>query len=429
MSTEMELTLEQTQQGVSYEVSNIRVILLTVKMEILLESTSNKLMVEHAEFDESDTHVLERFDTLAGNPIKEILRKLNLPDHRSILTDSKMVVKEMIEAYEGILEERRNDVINRHWEQNYNEAMEEVAKETSAHASFIVKNNVGNDGSIRMTTTSKQDEVKLLIMESNLLDSSRGCRIAVRWDPFIMVSIISCQKEMFISFIYGENDHKDRVALWNNLRAHNEAIEEYPWVILGDFNLSNAYASFLPFVSSDHSPAILTFLDVVGRKKRSLRFMNYLTKKNEFLKVVEEHWNAPVSGFLREELKKVQRELDKDPGDAEGDHNSAYFHKVVKGRKSRSRIGAVNDECGNSFKDNEVAGQFVKHFQNFLSTKDQVFPLEDPSNLFTKKLSNSDAVKMVENVTDEEIKVALFDIDDDKASGPDGFTSKFFKAS
>ncbi|GKE87054.1 hypothetical protein Tco_1564529, partial [Tanacetum coccineum] len=29
------------------------------------------------------------FDTLAGNHVKEILLKLNLPDHRSILTDSK----------------------------------------------------------------------------------------------------------------------------------------------------------------------------------------------------------------------------------------------------------------------------------------------------------------------------------------------------
>ncbi|GJY79560.1 hypothetical protein Tco_0485361 [Tanacetum coccineum] len=40
MPTEMELTLEQTQQGVSYEV-----LVFTMKMEILLEPTSNKLMV------------------------------------------------------------------------------------------------------------------------------------------------------------------------------------------------------------------------------------------------------------------------------------------------------------------------------------------------------------------------------------------------
>ncbi|GJZ66860.1 hypothetical protein Tco_0630100 [Tanacetum coccineum] len=55
-------------------------------MEILLEPTSNKLMVEHAEFDESNANVLERFYTSAGNPVKEILLKLNLPDHR-ILKD------------------------------------------------------------------------------------------------------------------------------------------------------------------------------------------------------------------------------------------------------------------------------------------------------------------------------------------------------
>ncbi|GJW68457.1 hypothetical protein Tco_0122881, partial [Tanacetum coccineum] len=40
----------------------------------------------HAEFDESNANVLERFYTLAGNPVKEILLKLNLPDHR-ILKD------------------------------------------------------------------------------------------------------------------------------------------------------------------------------------------------------------------------------------------------------------------------------------------------------------------------------------------------------
>ncbi|GKC91707.1 hypothetical protein Tco_1152356, partial [Tanacetum coccineum] len=47
----------------------------------------------HAEFDESETHVLERFETSAGNPVKDILLKLNPPDHKSILMDSKMEVK------------------------------------------------------------------------------------------------------------------------------------------------------------------------------------------------------------------------------------------------------------------------------------------------------------------------------------------------
>ncbi|GJU77120.1 putative reverse transcriptase domain-containing protein [Tanacetum coccineum] len=79
MPTEMDAKnweLNQT-SGVSYEVS-----VFTMKMEILLEPTSNKLMVEHAEYDESNTSVLERFNTTAGNPVKKILLKLNLSDHR-----------------------------------------------------------------------------------------------------------------------------------------------------------------------------------------------------------------------------------------------------------------------------------------------------------------------------------------------------------
>ncbi|GJR10335.1 hypothetical protein Tco_0792987 [Tanacetum coccineum] len=91
-----------------------------MKMEILLESTSNMLMgvtcvylriklvtterndgaihknqtcsemiIEHAEYDESNTYVLERFNTSAGNPVKKILLKLNLSDHRLC----KMVVE------------------------------------------------------------------------------------------------------------------------------------------------------------------------------------------------------------------------------------------------------------------------------------------------------------------------------------------------
>ncbi|GJX98336.1 hypothetical protein Tco_0355355 [Tanacetum coccineum] len=88
-----------------------------MKMEILLESTSNKVMVEHAEFDESNTPMLERFYTSAGNPIKEILLKLNLPDHRSILMDSKMEVKVLIlNAFANdYLIDAKEDIVDKDW--------------------------------------------------------------------------------------------------------------------------------------------------------------------------------------------------------------------------------------------------------------------------------------------------------------------------
>ncbi|GKE00044.1 hypothetical protein Tco_1388027, partial [Tanacetum coccineum] len=90
--TEMELVLEQTQQGTSYEVS--------VSAEGVKELKRN--------FDESDTYVLERFNTPAGNPIKNILLKLNLSDHRSILMDSKEYFKMVMEI---ILHETTKKII------------------------------------------------------------------------------------------------------------------------------------------------------------------------------------------------------------------------------------------------------------------------------------------------------------------------------
>ncbi|GJR83826.1 hypothetical protein Tco_0154611 [Tanacetum coccineum] len=82
----MELVLEQTQQGTSYEVS--------VSAEGVEESKRKvKIKGEKKEALLTLRQKPERFYTSAGNPVKEILLKLNLPDHKSILTDSKIEVK------------------------------------------------------------------------------------------------------------------------------------------------------------------------------------------------------------------------------------------------------------------------------------------------------------------------------------------------
>ncbi|GKA98534.1 RNA-directed DNA polymerase, eukaryota, reverse transcriptase zinc-binding domain protein, partial [Tanacetum coccineum] len=164
---------------------------------------------------------------------------------------------------------------------------------------------------------------------------------------------------------------------------------------------------------------------------------------------------------LREELKRVQNCLDKDPDcvhlreeeyvfcnaykeaarDEEmvlrqktkiqwlkdGDQNSAYFHNSLKGRMFRSRIEVVYDSEGHKYEGDYIAPKFVDHFSKFLGTEDEVFPIEDPDSLFINKLDAQCADYMVRPVLDDEIKFAMFSIEDDKAAGPDGYTSKFFK--
>ncbi|GJS99999.1 hypothetical protein Tco_0821169 [Tanacetum coccineum] len=59
----------------------------TMKMEILLELTSNKLMV--GKLGDSDVHTLEDLTLILEILLRRFFLRLNLPDHRSILTGSE----------------------------------------------------------------------------------------------------------------------------------------------------------------------------------------------------------------------------------------------------------------------------------------------------------------------------------------------------
>ncbi|GKG12205.1 hypothetical protein Tco_0346442, partial [Tanacetum coccineum] len=91
----------------------------------------------------------------------------------------------------------------------------------------------------------------------------------------------------------------------------------------------------------------------------------------------------------------------------EGDHISAYFHNFLKGRLNRSRIISIKDDVGVVYHDGDVAPKFVDHFQTFLGTCDETFPIEDLDGLFIKKIDAVRALHMVKDVTNEEIKSAL----------------------
>nr|GEX02975.1 retrovirus-related Pol polyprotein from transposon TNT 1-94 [Tanacetum cinerariifolium] len=94
--TEIELVMEQTQQGTSHEVSVSAEGVEELKRNVRIKSVKKEsLHTLKAEIGliHMLSEKLKRFDTLVGNHVKEILHKLNLPDHRSILTNSKENLK------------------------------------------------------------------------------------------------------------------------------------------------------------------------------------------------------------------------------------------------------------------------------------------------------------------------------------------------
>ncbi|GJV15390.1 hypothetical protein Tco_1360713 [Tanacetum coccineum] len=196
------------------------------------------------------------------------------------------------------------------------------------------------------------------------------------------------------------------------------------------------YANFMPYLSSDHCPAVLTIPDVIRSKPRSFRFMNFLADKSDFLKVVKDNWNVEIEGYnmfkLTERLKALKKHMinmNKKNGNV---FDKAYKYASIDEEKllrQKTKVEWLKEEDSNTkYFHNVIKGRFVFNFSNFLGTCDKIFKIEDPASLFTKKLDVEKAVEMIKPISDEEIKGALFSIEDNKSAGPNGYTSRFFKA-
>ncbi|GJX36511.1 RNA-directed DNA polymerase, eukaryota, reverse transcriptase zinc-binding domain protein [Tanacetum coccineum] len=92
-----------------------------------------------------------------------------------------------------------------------------------------------------------------------------------------------------------------------------------------------------------------------------------------------------------------------------------------------NRVGTICVEDGKRYDGSDVPDQFVNHFNKFLGASLPVIPLHTLGNIVNMKLTSEEAEYMVREVTDEEIKYALFEIDSSKAAGLYGYSAYFYK--
>ncbi|GJW99057.1 RNA-directed DNA polymerase, eukaryota, reverse transcriptase zinc-binding domain protein [Tanacetum coccineum] len=307
------------------------------------------------------------------------------------------------------------------------------------------------------------------IKEKSMVDSTMFC----------LVEPIRSNHKFFVTIVYGSNNGKERKELWSDLQNQSNSIQNKPYALMGDFNVTlrfdehstgeafattdmqdfqkldrimvnepfmelfkDAYACFFPYLISDHSPVILSFPTTLYKKNKAFKFENYVANKDEFITVVKNGWELQTQGFelyklvtklknlkkplnhlnwkngnLTEKVERLSKELKEDEEKLlcqqakvdwlkEGDKSSAYFHKIIKGRRHQNHIPTINDEDGAD-----------------VVTKD----MEECNIIFDNQVSTKDALGLIQEVTDKEIHNAICDTDDNKAPGPDGFTSTFYK--
>ncbi|GJY38186.1 RNA-directed DNA polymerase, eukaryota [Tanacetum coccineum] len=109
----------------------------------------------------------------------------------------------------------------------------------------------------------------------------------------------------------------------------------------------------------------------------------------------------------------------------EGDENSKFFHGMLN--KKRSLLNVRGVLVDGIWVDNphEVKNEFFEHFSSRFQhpgTKDATIVMDFPN-----VLSGADRQKIEGDVTNDEIKKAVWDCGTDKAPGPDVFTFGFFR--
>ncbi|GJY07929.1 putative RNA-directed DNA polymerase, eukaryota, reverse transcriptase zinc-binding domain protein [Tanacetum coccineum] len=97
-----------------------------------------------------------------------------------------------------------------------------------------------------------------------------------------------------------------------------------------------------------------------------------------------------------------------------GDANTTYFHKVVKSQASRNQIDCITDPNGAYVEGDQVPMAFINYYFEFLGQSSDTTYFQ-PNDLFCNRLSADEANAMVREVSNKEIRDAMFSLGDNKA--------------
>eukprot|EP00253_Pinus_taeda_P010309 PITA_10309 len=206
---------------------------------------------------------------------------------------------------------------------------------------------------------------------------------------------------------------------------------------------------------SDHKPISLELLTPKDLGPIPFRFSSLWIKEADFMdklrkgkksqiELENQHLHLETAEITNEELEKeakLQQNFHKACLAEEeywrlnsrslwlkfGDINSSFFHKQAQARKGRNSITEIKEE-NSVLKDfasikKAASDHFEKLYREEIGAEQNDNLLDVVPNLITPKMNQV----LESKITHKETKEALFAMDPDKASGPNGFTPRFLQ--
>lgn len=111
-----------------------------------------------------------------------------------------------------------------------------------------------------------------------------------------------------------------------------------------------------------------------------------------------------------------------------GDNNAEFFHRVVNGRKRKSTIFSLQDGENTIEGDNALLKHANNYYRSLFGPPDNIRIPPSPE-LFgeASKLSDRENNELCKPFSEEEIKYALFQMEYNKAAGPDRIPIEFYQ--
>nr|GEW30868.1 RNA-directed DNA polymerase, eukaryota, reverse transcriptase zinc-binding domain protein [Tanacetum cinerariifolium] len=225
---------------------------------------------------------------------------------------------------------------------------------------------------------------------SNSVYSTNGCRIMIGWD-------------------------KNKVDV--DLRRFKAITSGSPWILMGDFNVTlnleehsaggsrinrdmQEFREYVHDIEVDDincTGLFYTWIKSPSKPKTSI------LKKLDRAMVNFDFIDIYGSAYARFHLFLIS------------DHSPVVVHLPNTLEKKKKNVRKLEEE--------------LRRAQVDVEANPSCKVIDNPDTLFLNKLSKIEAEYMVEEITNKEIKEAMFGIGNEKSPNPDGFTTMFFKKS
>lgn len=164
-----------------------------------------------------------------------------------------------------------------------------------------------------------------------------------------------------------------------------------------------------------------------GKRIKECKFkLKQLRNKRDEVSVVEYEELKKQLFLILDQKEIFWRQRSKQLWLQAGDKNTRYFHGACNIRRRSNMIHRLKNEAGEWVDWQNGLQNLITQFYTELFTTASTNHVE-VIEAVSQSITQVDNMELLQEVTKEEVKLALFQMHPDKAPGPDGMTPAFFQ--